>query len=183
MFRIKSQTLFFVLAMILLSFGSSGCDFFYKMVHKEGAEEREIMGVLDPTERNPQVARVQGLLKLYGYPIGKPDGVLGTNTRLAIGQFQADNGLEVNRFVDRKTWEAIIAYEDNELIQDGKLHMKMVQQALQNAGFDPGAIDGYGGRRTVAAIKAFQQEKGLQPDGHIGLKTIKELTPYLHTQE
>lgn len=50
-----------------------------------------------------------------------------------------------------------------------------VQKALAAKGYDPGAIDGVWGRRTSAAVKAFQRDKGLQVDGIVGPITRKAL--------
>ena len=36
-----------------------------------------------------------------------------------------------------------------------------VQEALQAKGFDPGPLDGVRGRKTIAAILAFQSAAGL----------------------
>lgn len=49
------------------------------------------------------------------------------------------------------------------------------QDALRRAGFDPGTSDGINGPRTTAAIKAFQQARGLVPDGIVGPKTTAAL--------
>lgn len=46
-----------------------------------------------------------------------------------------------------------------------------VQKALSRAGFDPGPIDGRLGRKTKAAIKAFQRRHNLTADGVVGEKT------------
>ena len=46
-----------------------------------------------------------------------------------------------------------------------------LQQALKALGFDPGPIDGAIGRRTIAAITAFQQSRGLVADGVAGART------------
>ncbi|MBI2874518.1 MAG: polysaccharide deacetylase family protein [Firmicutes bacterium] len=40
-----------------------------------------------------------------------------------------------------------------------------VQQALLKRGFDPGAVDGVYGPRTAGAVRLFQQQEGLHPDG------------------
>jgi membrane-bound lytic murein transglycosylase B len=40
------------------------------------------------------------------------------------------------------------------------------QQALANAGFDPGAPDGVLGRRTRSATRAYQMKFGLIADGY-----------------
>jgi peptidoglycan hydrolase-like protein with peptidoglycan-binding domain len=50
-----------------------------------------------------------------------------------------------------------------------------VQQALAQQGFDPGPIDGYYGPLTEAAVRSFQQSKGLAVDGIVGPNTTKAL--------
>src|SRR3982750_3296618 len=50
-----------------------------------------------------------------------------------------------------------------------------IQQALNDARFDPGPIDGVRGRKTIAAIKMFQRENGLEVDGIVGPKTAAVL--------
>jgi uncharacterized protein (TIGR02594 family) len=50
-----------------------------------------------------------------------------------------------------------------------------IQQALKAQGFDPGDIDGAWGRRTIAAVKAFQQARGLKADGIVGPQTASAL--------
>ena len=50
-----------------------------------------------------------------------------------------------------------------------------VQTALERAGFDPGPVDGKMGKKTRAAIKAFQRAHGLKADGVIGDRTWKML--------
>ncbi len=158
---------------------ASGCDFVYRLIQKEGAEEKEILGSIQPGQPNSRVQEVQALLKIYGYNIGTPDGVLGATTRVAIEKFQKDNNIKISRFVDKETWSQLTMYEDLGLVKNGVLHMIVVQAALKKAGFDPGSVDGFGGRKTQNAIKAFQSQKGLNPDGRVGLKTMQELGKYL----
>jgi uncharacterized protein (TIGR02594 family) len=55
--------------------------------------------------------------------------------------------------------------------------VKEIQQALQAAGFDPGPVDGIRGRKTIAAVKAFQQANGLAVDSIVGPKTAAKLFP------
>jgi uncharacterized protein (TIGR02594 family) len=50
-----------------------------------------------------------------------------------------------------------------------------IEQALHAKGFDPGDHDGIRGRRTIAAIEAFQAANGLVVDGIVGPMTAKLL--------
>ena len=47
-----------------------------------------------------------------------------------------------------------------------------LQTHLKALGFDPGPIDGAMGRRTRTAVIAFQQSRGLDADGVVGLITL-----------
>jgi len=49
------------------------------------------------------------------------------------------------------------------------------QQWLKDAGFDPGPVDGKPGKKTNAAVKAFQKSAGLKVDGEWGPKTEKAI--------
>ena len=53
----------------------------------------------------------------------------------------------------------------------------IIQTRLASLGFDPGPVDGLRGRRTAAAIRAFQRDRGLLPDGVIGPRTRALLFP------
>mgnify|MGYP000960607172 CR=1 FL=1 len=50
--------------------------------------------------------------------------------------------------------------------------VKELQAALTDKGLDVGKIDGVFGEKTLAAVKAFQQQAGLEPDGVVGPKTL-----------
>ena len=60
-----------------------------------------------------------------------------------------------------------------------KIDPKEIQKALTEAGFYKGAIDGVVGKKTRAAIRAFQTENGLTADGVCGTKTWEKLKTYL----
>ena len=55
--------------------------------------------------------------------------------------------------------------------------IKEIQAALKAAGFNPGEIDGWWGRESIKATKAFQAAKGLEVDGIVGPATIEALFP------
>ena len=50
-----------------------------------------------------------------------------------------------------------------------------VQQALKEKGYYDYTVDGIFGTRTQSAVKSFQRDNGLQPDGIAGEKTLKAL--------
>lgn len=50
-----------------------------------------------------------------------------------------------------------------------------LQSALKQLGFDPNGVDGRFGAGTEAAVKAFQQSKGLTADGLVGPGTMAAL--------
>jgi peptidoglycan hydrolase-like protein with peptidoglycan-binding domain len=53
-----------------------------------------------------------------------------------------------------------------------------IQQALQNAGFYQGAVDGKLGPITRESIKEFQRVHGLTDDGLVGKQTWAKLKAY-----
>jgi hypothetical protein len=55
---------------------------------------------------------------------------------------------------------------------------KEVQQALKNAGFYQGSVDGRSGPMTRDAVKEFQRVHGLQDDGVVGKQTWAKLKVY-----
>lgn len=50
-----------------------------------------------------------------------------------------------------------------------------VQQRLRDLGYPVGPVDGIPGRLTIAAVEAFQRQKGLTVDGIVGPVTIAAL--------
>lgn len=50
-----------------------------------------------------------------------------------------------------------------------------IQRALKASGFDPGMVDGSFGRKTSAALRAFEASKGLVADGLLDAKTAAAL--------
>ena len=164
---------------MLLCVSLCGCDAIYRLLDKEGAEEKELVGDIIPYESNETVEEIQTLLYLYGYNAGKVDGVLGLRTRNAIEKFQKDNGLEPTRFADKATWEKLNIFKKNGLIEEGKLNVRLVQDLLKAAQFDPGKIDGKMGPKTKKAVLDFQEAHNLKVDGKIGYQTLTQLAQYL----
>jgi len=53
-----------------------------------------------------------------------------------------------------------------------------VQVILDHLGFGPGVLDGRGGQSLVAALKGFQEAKGLPITGKPDTQTMRALYPY-----
>ncbi len=176
--RVHKKIFLLIVGLSIIMF-LSGCDLIYRLVHKEGAEEKDLIGDSIPFESNPKVLEIQKLLQLYGYRAGTPDGGLGPFTRQAIEKFQEDSDLTPTGFVDKQTWAKLTMFGESGLVVNGEIDVKVVQSALKSAGFNPGKIDGKGGPQTDKAIKAFQKAMGLEPDGRIGFRTLRELYDFL----
>lgn len=52
-----------------------------------------------------------------------------------------------------------------------------VQRTLSELGFDAGGADGIWGAKSIAALKAFQRSKGLNPSGFIDQASLYALFP------
>lgn len=61
---------------------------------------------------------------------------------------------------------------------DSAVHIKDIQTALKNAGFDPGPADGNMGKKTKKAIRDFQEAHGLKADGKVGPKTWAAMSKF-----
>lgn len=59
--------------------------------------------------------------------------------------------------------------------------IKKLQEALKEKGDDPGAIDGHMGRKTHAAVRAFQKSNGLKVTGKLDQQTADKLGIQLAT--
>lgn len=51
------------------------------------------------------------------------------------------------------------------------------QRRLAELGFEPGPVDGLMGPRTRGAVRSFQRENALSPNGRLNAKTLKALFP------
>lgn len=65
----------------------------------------------------------------------------------------------------------------------GKPTTRQIQQALRNAGFYQGNVDGKMGPLTRQAVEEFQRINGLTPDGVVGRKTWEKLRTYAELSE
>ena len=64
-------------------------------------------------------------------------------------------------------------------VTKSKEEKKDVQRALTELGYEVGAIDGVIGSRTIKAIRQFQKDKKLNPDGTVGTNTAAAMNEAL----
>lgn len=58
-------------------------------------------------------------------------------------------------------------------------NVKLIQSLLARIGYDPGAVDGVFGQQTREAVRAFQLDNGLEPDGVVGSLTWNRFERFL----
>lgn len=125
------------------------------------------------------VEELQRLLLVKGYAVGEIDGINGPNTTAAIVQFQKDHGLEPDGIAGPLTWAALknVSVEEEETAEpqlsygDTGTYVAKLQRMLNERGYECGAADGIFGKKTIEAVVAFQQSKGLSADGIVGRMT------------
>ena len=64
---------------------------------------------------------------------------------------------------------------EKKAVSKGSDEVKKIQEALKAKGEDPGAIDGIMGRKTHAAMRAFQKANGLKVTGSLDQETSGKL--------
>ncbi len=102
---------------------------------------------------------------------------------VAVKLFQQSRGLTESGVCDAITWRNLVEAGFN--IGDRVLYLRSpyfrgddvtwLQMRLGNLGFDPGRVDGIYGARTRDAVREFQINVCLPPDGIAGRSTVEEL--------
>lgn len=108
---------------------------------------------------------VQGMLELQGYDAGRIDGHSGSKTKVAIRKYKSRVGLMVSTRITQQLADY--------LVRDTA---KSVQRMLAVRGYDPGPIDGVVGKKTLDAIREFQDQSDLEIDPRISLELVGYLT-------
>lgn len=124
------------------------------------------------------VRYLQFKLKIMGYNVGSVDGIFGANTQNAVIAFQQANNLLADGIVGPKTWNSLNNLNpENRILKIGSIgtEVSYLQKKLYSKLYPVGTIDGIFGQNTEKAVKAFQTENGLTPDGIVGPKTWSAL--------
>ena len=105
-------------------------------------------------------------------------------TERAVRAFQQNRGLSADGVVGIDTYRALSCARwrlgDRVLIHNATAlqrgdDVEALQVRLLELGYDPGRTDGIFGRRTESAVRGFQRESGLVPDGICASLTLHAL--------
>lgn len=154
-------------------------------------------------DRGAKVSQIQKSLVASGYLSGT-DGVFDEKTQEAVRQFQQTKGLKVDGIVGENTLTALAEKPETKAIPEPEKNIRWhsleeptpstqeeltqntwklgdrgakvseIQQKLVAAGY-PGSTDGVFNPQTEAAVRQFQQAKGLKVDGIVGQETLAVL--------
>jgi N-acetylmuramoyl-L-alanine amidase len=140
---------------------------------------------LELGDEGSAVLDVQARLIALGYPIGGERGVFGPSTQSAVKAFQVRRGLSPDGLVGDHTWRELV--EAGRTLGSRTLYLRgpgrmmrgddvrELQRRLNALGFDAGKEDGIFGFETDRAVREFQRNTGLVPDGYAGHDTFDGL--------
>ena len=142
------------------------------------------MTTIRPGARGDGVRDVQTRLAALGFPIDPEEhGVYGHATEGAVREFQQRRQLLVDGLVGEDTWQELV--EAGRTLGDRVLYLRYpsyrgddvrrLQARLNLLGFDTGREDGIFGERADLAVRDFQRNVGLVPDGIVGPVTLDAL--------
>lgn len=131
------------------------------------------------------VAEVRGILAGLGLLDNTdPSGGFDDSVELAVRHFQQHRGLSVDGIVGPETFATLVAARwrlgDRVLMHTPSAPMvgddvMSLQQQLLELGYDLGRADHLFGGVTERALRGFQRDFGLRPDGICGPSTLRAL--------
>jgi N-acetylmuramoyl-L-alanine amidase len=148
-------------------------------------------------DTGPAVAEVRAKLAVLGLLQASLDPLAESAsaqfddaTDRAVREFQQQRGITVDGVVGPQTYHAldearwrlgdrILSYVPARLIAGDDV--ASLQQRLLDMGFDCGRVDGLFGVETEQALRDFQRNVGVRPDGTCGPATFKALNQLVRT--
>ena len=129
---------------------------------------------------NPQIAGLQVALRAHGLYLSTIDGIAGPRTSAAVHTFQARHGLPFG-VADARTRKALGPLGrplfGSRVLQRGDFgwNVAVLQFLLTRRGVYSGALDGYMGKETTAALARYQRLMHLQADAVVGPRTLSAI--------
>ncbi len=135
-------------------------------------------------DEGPAVAQIVRLLAQVGHLDGELPGTYDERVELAVRSFQQQRSLHVDgvvgpatyRRLDEARWklgDRILNHRPGRLLAGDDVYA--LQRRLLDLGFKVGRVDGYFGATTESALRDFQRNVGIPPDGTCGPATLKAL--------
>ncbi|WP_328303849.1 N-acetylmuramoyl-L-alanine amidase [Actinomycetospora sp. NBC_00405] len=144
------------------------------------------MQLLSRGDAGPPVAEVRAALEALGIvePTGPGPVLFDEQLEHAVRIFQQRRGLITDGVVGPATYRALRdarwALGDRMLLLNAASPLTgddvfALQERLLELGYDSGRADGVFGRQTEQALRGFQRDYGMSPDGMCGPRTLRHL--------
>lgn len=144
------------------------------------------MQLLSRGDAGPPVAEVRAALEEMGVlePTGPGPALFDEQLEQAVRIFQQHRGLITDGIVGPATYRALRdarwALGDRMLLLNTQSPLTgddvfSLQERLLELGYDSGRADGVFGRQTEQALRSFQRDYGMSPDGMCGPRTLRHL--------
>jgi len=120
------------------------------------------------------IAGIQGELRLRGYPIPRVTGQMDSQTRQAIREYQQGQGVAVTGAPSAALLAELRAASGEPVPTAGltREQRAAAQRALNARGYEAGPPDGVLGPRSRNAIRTFQADNDITPDGELTFRTM-----------
>ncbi len=176
-----------------------------KQEASSSARSESASGLLKRGMTGDKVKTLQELLFKHGYLLTAPDGIYGSGTETAVKTFQQDTGLAADGICGNETMSRLLnlhitknpdgtsvsSKEDSAYAAPGSvikpgMHgdgVILLQEYLIDLGYLTDNADGIFGPKSVTALKLFQRDNNLMPDGICGKSTYAALQMNPQTTE
>ena len=142
-----------------------------------------VNAALKQGDRSNDVIVLQQKLKHLGYFQGQATGYFGSQTKVAVQNFQKSRNLLADGVAGNKTLRALNNNSNSTSVSNSQglnqgdrgNNVIVLQQKLKHLGYFQGKVTGYFGSQTKIAVQNFQKSCNLLADGVAGNNTLRAL--------